>query len=94
MIASTLAAEVMPKDVMGIVAVSTGLIIAVVWIVMTAVRSMVRTTAIERTKREIAAYVAEGTIKPEDAERIITAGHSLDDLDGGCMKKRRGAGRG
>jgi hypothetical protein len=28
----------------------------------------------ERTKREIAAYVAEGSMTPEQAERIIKAG--------------------
>lgn len=30
----------------------------------------------EMTKREIAAYVAEGSITPQDAERIIRAGKS------------------
>lgn len=33
-----------------------------------------RTKAREQTKRELAAYVAEGSMKPEDAERIINAG--------------------
>lgn len=28
----------------------------------------------ERTKREIAAYVAEGTIKPDEAVRLLNAG--------------------
>lgn len=29
----------------------------------------------EKTKQEIAAYVAEGSMTPEDAERIIKAGN-------------------
>lgn len=32
----------------------------------------------ERTKRELAAYVAEGSMRPEDAERIIKAGEEED----------------
>tara|TARA_R110000782_G_scaffold12913_3_gene38249 strand:- start:41094 stop:41324 length:231 start_codon:yes stop_codon:yes gene_type:complete len=32
-------------------------------------------SARERTKREIAAYVAEGSMTPEQAERILKAGN-------------------
>ena len=39
---------------------------------------VIRTTAInkqrEQTKREIAAYIAEGSMTPEQGERIINAG--------------------
>lgn len=34
----------------------------------------------ERTRREILAYVAEGSISPEDAEKLIQAGMSADEL--------------
>jgi len=79
---STMAlAEVMPKDMIGIIAVSTGMLIAIVWILSSSVRSVLRTSAVEKTKREIAAYVAEGSIKPEDAERIINAGGPRDEMD-------------
>ena len=33
----------------------------------------------EETKREIAAYVAEGTMSADDAERILTSGKTLKD---------------
>ena len=33
------------------------------------------TASRERTKREIAAYIAEGSMSPEQAERILRAGH-------------------
>lgn len=33
----------------------------------------------EKTKQEIAAYVAEGSMTPEDAERIIKAGNESDE---------------
>jgi hypothetical protein len=35
----------------------------------------------EKTYREIAAYVAEGTITPADAERMIKAMGSVDEAD-------------
>ena len=41
-------------------------------------KSMANTDAREKTKREIAAYVAEGSIKPEDAVRILAAGQGTD----------------
>lgn len=37
------------------------------------IMSITRTSARERTRREIAAYVAEGTITPEQAERLLKA---------------------
>lgn len=39
-----------------------------------AVRRVSEHKATEATRREIAAYVAEGTIKPEDAARLLSAG--------------------
>lgn len=36
---------------------------------------VVVSTARERTKREIAAYVAEGALTPEQGERIIASGN-------------------
>ncbi len=47
--------------------------IAIVSIVFGAVKTMVTTTARERTRREIAAYIAEGTMTPEQGERIMSA---------------------
>ena len=38
------------------------------------ISGVLRTRARERTKRELAAYVAEGSMRPEDAERILEAG--------------------
>ncbi|PHQ82871.1 MAG: hypothetical protein COB69_00470 [Phycisphaera sp.] len=39
---------------------------------------IVTVRAREQTKREIAAYVAEGTIAPDDAVRILTAGQGTN----------------
>lgn len=59
-----------------ILAISGGFIIAFVAIVAGVVKSNVRTRQIEESRREIAAYVAEGSMTPEDAERLIRAGRS------------------
>ncbi len=56
-----------------IVAIAGGLGVGVVAIIAEAIRKSVQTRHREETKREVAAYVAEGTMKPEDAERIIKA---------------------
>lgn len=37
---------------------------------------MVRSTAREKTRREIAAYIAEGSMSPEQGERLMKAGEA------------------
>lgn len=39
-----------------------------------AIRKTMQTRAREESRREVAAYVAEGSMTPEDAERILSAG--------------------
>lgn len=48
--------------------------LGLVGIVFGTVSSMVKATAKERTRREIAAYIAEGSMTPEQGERILKAG--------------------
>lgn len=60
-----------PGQTIGLV-LGLGGIVAVMVITWTICRAAVRCTAQrEQTRREIAAYVAEGSLSPEDAERII-----------------------
>lgn len=54
-----------------IVAVIGGLSIGVIAIVFGTIHSICNKRQEEQTKREIAAYVAEGSISPSDAESII-----------------------
>lgn len=49
------------------------LLIVVVSVVFGCIGGMVRTSARERTRREIAAYIAEGSMTPEQGERLISA---------------------
>lgn len=48
--------------------------VAVVWIVLGTITGMVKSVARERTRREIAAYIAEGSMTPEQGEKLMRAG--------------------
>jgi hypothetical protein len=61
------------NDLIPVIAIVGGITVALVAIVFGTVKSMLDTRAREATKREIAAYVAEGSISPDDAERLIKA---------------------
>ncbi len=50
-----------------------GGIIAVVAIVTSSVCAIVKTKSRERSRREIAAYIAEGSMTPEQGERLMKA---------------------
>lgn len=63
-------------EVIPVVALAIGGGVAIVAIIFGSIRRMAQTAERERSKREIAAYVAEGSITPEDAERLIRAGAS------------------
>lgn len=62
------------QQLIPIVAIGGGLVVAVVSIIMSSVRNMVRSGHRSRVQREVAAYVAEGSMTPEDGERLIRAG--------------------
>lgn len=53
--------------------------IAIVAITFSTIKSIMITRQRETTKREIAAYVAEGSMTPQDAERILKAGVPKED---------------
>lgn len=48
--------------------------VAIIWIVLGTITSMVKSVARERTRREIAAYIAEGSMTPDQGERLMAAG--------------------
>lgn len=62
------------KDMIPLVAVAGGFTVAIFGIVAGTVKHTVRTRQREESRREIAAYVAEGSITPEDAQKLIEAG--------------------
>lgn len=61
-----------------VVAITGGILIAIIAIVFGAVRRMVMSSNLEKSRREIAAYIAEGSMSPEDGERLLNAGKGSD----------------
>lgn len=49
--------------------------VGVIAIVLCKVTSIIKAVSRERTRREIAAYIAEGSMSPEQGERLMKAGH-------------------
>lgn len=67
-----LVCEKLLRDDVLIPTLITGAIVLVVAI--KTIASTIRTSAKEKTRREIAAYIAEGTMSPEQGERLMRAG--------------------
>jgi hypothetical protein len=63
-------------DITGTIAIGGGLLVAIVAIVTNGIRRTYQTKDREQSRREIAAYVAEGSITAEEGERLIKAGRS------------------
>ncbi|MBL1217525.1 MAG: hypothetical protein D8M59_08515 [Planctomycetes bacterium] len=61
-----------------IVIFGAGTIIALFGIVFGSLTSIFRSVSRERTRREIAAYIAEGSMSPEQGERLLSAGSDSD----------------
>lgn len=61
-----------------------GIMIAVIAILSGAVRRTIVGRQRELTRRELAAYVAEGSMSADDAERLLTAGGDPAD---GCARE-------
>ncbi|MFG0292703.1 MAG: hypothetical protein ACF8MJ_06065 [Phycisphaerales bacterium JB050] len=54
------------------------LVIVVVTVVVSAIKDIIRTKAREASRREIAAYIAEGSMTPDQGERLMVAENSAD----------------
>ena len=61
------------ENFLAIVAISMGCLTGMVAIIGCVVGGVMRTRAKEATKRELAAYVAEGTLAPDQAVAMINA---------------------
>lgn len=68
--------------VIQLLAVGGGLVIAAIAIVGGMTSRVIRKREEEQTRREVAAYVAEGSMTADDAEKILKAGRK--DRDSGC----------
>jgi len=59
---------------MPIIVFGTGLIIATIAIVFGTIRKVVVSSNVEKSRRDIAAYIAEGSMTSEEGERLLNAG--------------------
>lgn len=66
------------ENLIPMVAIVGGLTVAAMWMVVHHVSELAKAKAREVTRREVAAYVAEGSISPEDAVAILTAGNESE----------------
>ncbi len=67
-------------DMVKIVAIVLGCSTGMVAIIATAVARSARVKAREEARREIAAYVAEGSIDPDKGVALLNAGTSIETL--------------
>ncbi len=58
-------------EVIPILVIAMGGAILIVWLVFGNIRKALETRAKEMTRREIAAYVAEGSMSPDDARKLL-----------------------
>lgn len=57
-----------------VVAIAIGGGIAICGILFGSIKSISHRSQVEKSRREIAAYVAEGSMTPEEGERLLNAG--------------------
>lgn len=61
-------------QVIPVIAIGGGLTIAFVGIIAGTIKSIIGARLRETTRREIAAYIAEGSMTQEEGERLLAAG--------------------
>ncbi len=67
--------ELIDKDyILGYVAIVGGTIVVVAGIVFSSLKAILISRSREATKRELAAYIAEGSLDPEKAVALANAG--------------------
>lgn len=70
-------ANARPDELIPLVAIITifggGIVLGAIGIVFGSITAIVRSKEIEKSRREVAAYVAEGSISPEEGERLLRA---------------------
>lgn len=62
------------NDVTGTIAVVGGLVIGMIAVIGGMMRSAYTTRQREQSRREIAAYIAEGSMTPDEGARLLDAG--------------------
>ncbi len=76
--------ESLGGNLIPVIAIGGGLFVAVVAIVTGGVTEICKSRAREMTKREMAAYVAEGTVDPDKAIEMLNAGEKASKNKKSC----------
>lgn len=63
-----------PELLIPVIAICGGLGVAIISIITCTMKSLFSTKEKERSRREIAAYIAEGSMTPDEGERLLSAG--------------------
>jgi hypothetical protein len=66
----------MDDEIIPILAIGGGLSVAIIAIVSGAIRTVLVSKHREESRREIAAYVAEGSMTPDDAAKLLASGRT------------------
>jgi len=66
-------------DLVPIFAIGCGAVIALIWIVVATISDTIKHSNQERSRREIAAYIAEGSMTPDQGERLMKARPNPDE---------------
>lgn len=61
-------------DILKVITLGIGGVVGVTWIIASSIRGAVVGRAKEASRREIAAYIAEGSMTPEQGEKLLSAG--------------------
>ena len=69
-----------------IVAIVMGCSVGIIAVIFGSIAGVYKARAREETKRELAAYVAEGTIDPDKAIAMLQAGESVCEITGDGIK--------
>jgi hypothetical protein len=75
------------EELIPVVAIVGGVSVAIFAIIAGTVKAMVQTKHREHSRREIAAYVAEGSISADDGAKLIAAGRTSFNPCSGAFEK-------
>lgn len=73
---STLAEMTEYKFILWIVGISAGALFMIIWTVCETIESVSKSRSRERFRREVTAYIAEGSMTPEEGEGLLKAGNT------------------
>jgi len=69
-------------EMIPIIAIGGAFAVAITVVVFNTIARICRSRDVERSRREISAYIAEGSISPDEGEQMMNAGPKIGDRCG------------